>query len=524
MEVPTTKPAFVASDIKVRPEGFKVTGSTVFTQEQLLARLSEFRGKELDFNGLADVAAALKRFYVDAGYPLTDVYFPEQRFAAQGGTVEFVVVEARVGKVRVAVGSGVQVASDLLRGLVEWHLTPGQLITQTGLDRPVLLLRDMPGISATANVTPGQSVGLADITVNVAAQGSPTSFSVGLDNFGADDVGRYRVTLNGSVDNLLGYGDTASASVQPTDKSGTVLYRLGYRAAVGPAGTKANLGFSHSKYKLGGAFAGLNASGDAKMLSIAGIHPLARTRNNNVFLQIGADAKRLRDESGGIAPERSVDVGKFGLLGSFAGGGLAVGATTSYSLMYSAGRLNIRDAATLQQDQLPTGPGTQGTFQKFNLELQRVEYMSDTLTLLASLAGQASSKNLTSAEKLSLTGPQAVRGYAGASETVVDEGAVISLEMRQRLAGFQPFGATASVSVFYDYGLGFLHKVRSATTNSLFVGAVNRVEVDSVGIGASLGIEGNFFVNASYSRRSGGPVFTSGSDSKQFWLSAVKFF
>jgi hemolysin activation/secretion protein len=524
VDVPAVKPAFVATNIKVRPDSFSVTGSTVFTPEQLAARLSEFRGKELDFNGLADAAAAVKRMYVDAGYPLTDVYFPEQRFAAQGGTVTFAVVEARIGKARAVVAPGVAVSAEHIKSLVEWHLAPGQLITQAGLDRPVLLLRDMPGLTATANVTPGDAVGLADITVNVAAQGASNSFSAGLDNFGSEDLGRYRLTLNGSVDNLLGYGDTASASIQPTDGSGTLLYRLGYRASIGPAGTKASIGFSHSRYKLGGAFAGLNASGDAKLLTVAAIHPLLRSRNNNVFLQVGADAKRLRDESGGIAPERSVNLGKLGLLGSFAGGGLAVGATTSYSLTYSAGRLNIRDADTLKADQLPTGPGTQGSFSKVNLEVQRVEYLSDTLSLQASLAGQTASRNLTSAEKLSLTGPQAVRGYAAIADTVVDEGVVVSLELRHRLAGFQPFGATTSVSLFYDYGQGSLHKVRTAATNSLYVGAVNRVTVDSYGIGASMGIEGNFFINAGVSRRSGGPVFTSGSESNQFWFSAVKFF
>jgi hemolysin activation/secretion protein len=527
VEVPVAKPAFVATNIKVRPEAFRVTGSTVFTPEQLAARLSEFRGKELDFNGLADAAAAIKRLYVDEGYPLTDVYFPEQRFAAQGGTIEFAVVEARIGKAQVAVAPGVPVSASLIKSLVEWHLTPGQLITQAGLDRPVLLLRDMPGITATANVTPGSVIGQADVTVNVTAQGRATSFSAGLDNFGAEDVGRYRLSFNGSVDNLLGYGDTASASLQPTSRSGTLLYRLGYRAPIGPAGTKANLGFSHSKYKLGGDFAGLNALGDAKMLTLAAIHPLLRTRNNNVFLQAGADVKRLRDESGSgadlVAPERSVNVGKLGVLGSFAGGGLSVGATTSYSLTVSSGRLNIRDQATREADQLATGPGTQGSFRKVNLELQRVEYMSDTLTLLGSLAAQTASRNLTSAEKLSLTGPQAVRGYAAVSDTVVDEGAVVSLELRQRLAGFQPFGATTSVSIFYDYGQGTLNKVRNATTNSLFVGTTNRVKVDSFGIGASLGIEGDFFINATVSRRAGDPIFP-GSDTNQFWFSAVKFF
>lgn len=517
------RPAFVASDVKIRPAGFRVSGSTVFTAEQLQAQVAEFRNKELDFNGLADVAAKIKRFYVDAGYPLTDVYFPEQSFAAQGGTVEFAVIEARIGKVSVVVAPGARVRPDYIRSLVEWHLAPGQLITQAALDRPVLLLRDMPGSTATANVTPGAAVGQADITVTVSPQGRRTAASVGFDNFGAEDIGQYRFTLNGSVDNLLGYGDTTSVSVQPTDQSGTVLYRLGYRSGIGPGGTKASLSFSHSKYQLGGAFATLNASGDAKILAGALIHPLVRSRANNVFFQLGGDVKRLRDESGGTAPERHVNVGKFGLLGNTAGPGLTLGATTSYSLLYNVGQLSIRDAATLAQDQLATGPGTQGAFRKFNIELQRVEYLSDTVTMLGSFAGQTSSKNLTSAEKLSLTGPTAVRGYVAGSDTVVDQGMVMSVEVRQRL-GYSPFGAALNVSAFYDYGVGYLHKTRSATTNSIYVGAENRVSVDSWGIGASLGMEGNFFVNATLAWRLGGPTFTGNSSKSQFWLSAVKAF
>lgn len=528
VSIPVVRPAAVASKIKVKPDAFRVTGSTVFTAEQFATRLAEFRGKELDFNGLADAAAALKRMYVDAGYPLTDVYFPEQTFAAQGGTIEFSVVEARLGKASVELADGVPVNSELIKSLVDWHLTPGQQVTQAGFDRPVLLLRDMPGITATANVTPGSAAGLADVTVKVAQQGASSSFSAGIDNFGSEDIGQYRFSLNASFDNLLGRGETTEISVQPTSSSDTLLYRLGYRMPIGPAGTKVNIGASHSKYKLGGAFEGLGASGDLKMLTLAAIHPLVRSRDSNLFLLVGTDVKRLRDETrdafGGTAPERSVSLGKIGLIGSFAGAGLAVGASSNYSLTYSIGTLNIRDAATLQADQAPTGPGTQGSFSKVNLELQRTEFLSDTLTLQASLAGQMASRNLTSAEKLSLTGPRAVRGYGLVSDTVVDQGMVVSFELRQRLAAFQPFGATTSVSLFYDYGLGDLHKVRTATTNSVFVDVPNRVEVDSFGIGASLGIEGNFYINAGVSRRVRGPVLTSGSDASRVWFSAIKFY
>jgi len=523
-DLPAAEPALVASDIRIRPADFQVTGVTVFTPEELRSRLSEFRDRELDVQGLARAAASLRRLYLEAGYPLTDVCFPEQRFAAQGGTVEIAVVEARLGRVRVTLAPGVAVSAQRIRDLVQWHLRPGELVTQAGLDRPVLLLRDMPGISATADVSPGEATGQVDVTVQVRPQGTPTSFSLALDNHGMQDVGRWRLTFTGSVDNLLGGGDTLSVSLQPASRSGTVLYRLGYRATVAPAGTRALLTFSHSQYRLGGAFAGLNASGHGRMGTLAIIHPLVRGRRWNAAVHVGAEARRLRDEAAGMAPERAVDVGKLGLLGSFADAGLFAEAITRFSLAGIMGRSSILDAATLQADQAPTGPGTQGTFRKFNLELQRLERVTGTLTLTASAAAQWASRNLTSAEKLALTGPQAVRCEPAAADTVVDQGLVLTLEMHHRLAAVQPFGGTARVAVFHDRGLGWLHKVRSATTNSLFVGAANRVDVAAWGLAASVNREGNFAIEASVARGVSRQTASRGRDPVQFWLSAATSF
>jgi len=414
---------------------------------------------------------------------------------------------------------------------VQSHLVPGSLITQQGLDRPVLLLRDLPGATATANVTPGAAAGEADITVTVSPQGQATAASASFDNFGAESTGRYRFGLTGSIDNLSGYGDTTSLTVQPSltpqsgEKSTTVLYRLGHRSSVGSAGTKAALSYSHSKYQLGGAFSTLQAAGDAKIFSGAVIHPLVRSRAQNVFLHAGADAKHLRDQTVGSSPERRVNATKLGVLGNAAGSGLARGGVTNYSLMLTFGRLDIRDPSTLAQDR--SGPGTNGSFGKINLEVQRVEYLSDNLSLHGTLSRQSASKNLTSAEKLSLTGPAAVRGYGIDSESVVDSGTVISLELRRRLE-FSPFGSQLSVSAFYDYADGD----RLKNPDRVGATASNRVYFNSLGVGASMGTEGNYFLNATLARRLGGPKFyapgsasdESASSKTQFWLSVAKVF
>ena len=95
------------------------------------------------------MADRIKRRYIKAGYILTDVYFPEQSIDAEGGTVEFVVVEARIGQVRVTnhdpkAGISKETAESVLRA----YLPAGTLISQYRLDRPILLLRDLSGVDA----------------------------------------------------------------------------------------------------------------------------------------------------------------------------------------------------------------------------------------------------------------------------------------------------------------------------------------------------------------------------------------
>ena len=104
---------------------------------------------------------------------------------------------------------------------------------------------------------------------------------------------------------------------------------------------------------------------------------------------------------------------------------MAQGSFTSYAARLTAGHVSL-DAGSQAVDQGPGGLRTAGQFGKLNLEAQHMRFWRNGLSLLASFQGQLASKNLVSAEKMSLGGPAGVRGYP-VGEAVGDSGALLGL-------------------------------------------------------------------------------------------------
>ena len=498
------KRAFVGGDIKVTPSAFRFTGNTLVPDAELQAVVAGLIGKEIDFNGLADAAASLRQLFATKGYVLTDVYFPEQQFSATGGVVEFAVVEARIGSVTVNVARGSGVSQSFAISLARTYLVAGAPISQYMLDKPILLLRDMAGTDAEATVVPGTNPGEANVEILVTPRGSRFEPYVSVDNFGPRSAGEYRVAAGVTVNAPFGMGDLLVARVQAADRSGNPLYRLSYGLAVGSFGTKVTASYTESEYVLGEQFADLGASGKAKVAALSVVHPLVRGRFTNLFATGSLEDKELTDDLLLISShqQKRVAMGRVGLLGNHSDRTLA-GATTSFSVTVSAGRLRL-NAAALTDDQGVNGAHTSGEFQKINLELQRVQYVSPRSSVLLNLTGQYASKNLTPSERLSLGGPNGVRGYP-IGEGVGDVGVLASVEYRYQTS-LKLAGEALNLTAFYDYGSIRTDRVRNDTTLQSSLGTANSLSLDSLGIGVLLGREGNYLLTAALATRVGGPV------------------
>lgn len=531
----TTLPALPAtrtlgsSSVELTPAGFRFTGNTLVSDAELQAVVAPLIGTRVDFDGLAAAADALRRVYAAKGHVLTDVFLPEQAFGSAGGVVVFAVVEARLGAARVKVAAGSGVSQAYASALVANYLRPGVALTQTELDQPVLLLRDMAGSAAQATVVPGARAGEADVEITVAMNGPRVESYVSVDNMGTRSTGEYRFAAGVTLFAPLGLGDVLSARVQAADRSGNSLYRLSYGAALGPFATKLTASYTESAYALGEQFTHLDASGKAQVAALAALQPMLRSRFMNLFASATLESKTLNDNLGQFGPPsaKRVALARLGLLGNHSdrSAGLFAGGTTSFSATASAGHLRLDAQTALADIGSPAafGPRTADAFYKFNVELQHIEYLSERASVVLGFIGQAASKNLTSAEKISLGGPQGARGYP-IGEGVGDDGLLVALEFRY-LTALRLAGEPLSLTAYADHGSIRRDHVRDATTLNQATQA-NSLSLNSVGVGMLLGRESNYVVTAALATRLGGPQpNTADADSRaRLWLLMQKWF
>jgi hemolysin activation/secretion protein len=503
------------SSVRVTPTAFRIQGNTLFSEAQLQANVAEFVGKPTDMDGLLKAAAAVRRFYRERGYLLTEAYLPQQQLAAAGGTVVIQVLEARVGKVAVRV-EGDGLSESLANRIVRTHLHTGDHISEYALDKPILLLRDLSGFDASASVEPGTAVGEADITVVVKPFGPRFDGSIGADNFGVRSAGTIRAYANANINNPTGNGDQVSMRVQASENSDTNLYRLGYSIAVGGYGTRLGLSATKTEYALGKQFATLGAFGDAKVFGLSATHPFIRSRANNVLGAITLERKDLSDITSfpATAKDTRVDSVRLSLLGNFVDD-IGKPSFNSYALNLVHGKVDL-DAANLAIDQSPSGLGTAGSFTKLNVEAVRTMYFSAASRLVTSFQGQVASKNLVSAEKFTLGGPTGVRGYP-VGEGVGDAGAIINLEYQHQLPKFGGVNVPLTASVFYDWG-----RIRYNQNNTTGI-TPNSESLGSVGVGLTAGTFGNYLVTTQLAWRTDRAPLSDPDRRPRVWVSVQKW-
>lgn len=513
------KPALpVSPQLRVLVKEFTFTGNTIYSDDQLRAVTKEFLNKELDFEGLNDAATAVRAYYRSRGYFLAQAYLPQQ--AIRNGVVQIGVIEGRIGQVELEKKPSVTISDRLLAGIVATHLKQGEIITETGLERPLLLINDLPGAQVTSEIRPSRTIGAADLRVNVDQVQDRFNGFVDADNYGNRFTGEYRIGANLNWNSPLHYGDQATFRGFVSDE-GMWFTRFAYLVPVGYYGTRLGASYSKFEYELSKDFASLQANGEGEVKSIYAFHPVVRTRNSNFIAQLSYEDKRLVDrvESTGSLEQRDISDWKLGAVGDFRDGFLG-GGLNAYAITYTVGNLGIAPPAVAAADAAAgTGRNTLGDFRKINIDGRRLQRITDNASFLLAFSGQRASKNLASAEKMSLGGPNGVRAYP-VGEATADDAVIVTAEARYIVPGVKLLNGDFTASGFIDYGLAKLNH------EPLPSDAENYRELTGAGFGLSAGRDGDFIVRSSIAWRvtQSLPQSDKADRTPRVWVQAVKWF
>ncbi len=520
---PEPKPALGAQPkLRVKVAGFKFSGNTLIPETRLMEKVQEFVGKELNFEGLNDAATEVRAYYRSRGYFLAQAYLPEQTI--RNGVVEITIIEGRWGTIELDRKPATAISARLLAGIIGAHLQQGGVITETGLERPLLLINDLPDATVTTELRPSETVGAANLRVNVDPGAGPINGFVDADNHGNRFTGEYRFGVSANWNNPLQWGDRATIRAFTTDEK--MWYgRVAYDIPVGYWGTRVGLSYSRFDYALSKDFASLLASGEGEVSSLYGFHSVIRTRNTNLLLNFGTENKKLVDRIQSSTPitltEQNIYTYKLGVVGDFRdaafGGGL-----NAYGVSFTWGNLGTTAAAAGTDTR-----NTEGNFKKWNVDLRRQQRVTENVSLLLSGSGQLASRNLASAEKTSLGGPNGVRAYP-VGEATADSGLVTQTELRYIVPGTKILGGDITVFGFFDYGYAKINQIPAKDpVTGLQTDSENVRSFSGYGLGGSLGKDGDFLMRISASWAHTYDEHAQSDTARRVprvWMQAIKWF
>ena len=416
---------------------FHLLGNTLLGEAQLQSVLAGFLNRPLSFADLQLAAAAVAERYRLAGW-VVRAYLPKQEI--EGTSVIIQIIEGRFGATLIDGEAPTHLPVAQALRYIEARQHVGDPINANAIERAVMLLDDLPGISATSTFREGKDEGETDLVLKLV----DTSVLVGnaeADNTGSRSTGAERLSGNLYLESLASRGEQFSLNLTKTQ--GSTYARLGLTTPLGFDGLRFGINTSHLAYNvITPESAALDVRGTAQTTGLEASYPVLRGRDANLNLLANLDHKSFDNgTNNGSTSSYHINVANLSLNGN-AFDDLWGGGANSASLALLAGRVDLTDSANQAADAASTQ--TEGRYHKWKLSLSRNQSISDALSLYAQYSMQGADRNLDSSEKLTLGGTSGVRAYPG-GEGSGAQGKTFSLEVRLRLPeGF-------NLNAFYDW-------------------------------------------------------------------------
>lgn len=485
-----------------------ISGNTLFDSTVLHALVKDAEGTSQTLLQVKALADRITDYYRNEGYPLSRAVIPQQ--SIENGLVQIQVIEARLGDV--SIDNSSRVNDGLIESTAK-QLTAGEAIAQESLERTLLLLNDLPGTNISANLSAGKEAGSTDL--NVSATPAPMiAGRVTLDGYGNRFINRERIGASVSVFNPIGLGDVLSLSVITTGKR--MQYGLiDYNLALNGYGTRLGASYGALHYALGDEISALRAHGQAQTGDLWVRHPFVRSAKANLYGTVKYNYADLEDrvDAAFIKNDRHVKTWSGILNGDFRDGAFG-GGINSMSIQFTNGQVKFDDPIAEIADSVTAN--TDGSFSKWNINLNRLQAINAKTSLWLSISGQIAEDNLDSSQKMVFGGPFSVRAYdTGAISG--DNGVIGTVELRRSLGNFH--GLIQGVA-FADVGQVRVNDKPWATATG-----DNRASLSGVGLGVNWFGNKQWAAKASLATSTGSRAdLTKDADNSIAWLEVSKGF
>jgi len=520
-----SRAAASASGERIRVSAFLVNGVTRFSQEDIAGVLKPFVGKELDTLGIHRAADELNRHYREAGYFAAKVFIPPQDVA---DTIRLEVYEGYLDSQGIeVVNKGKRVKSSVVQDILETNIRSDEPINRASYERALLIAEDLPGVTTSSTLYPGEYVGSARLRTTLSDL-PLFAGNVDLDNFGAESTGQWRLGTTLYLNSPTLVGDQLVARLVTSGSRSNYAY-LTYLRPISSYGTRLGASVDYFNYDADHLNNLGYSNGHASDMRLYLTHPIIRSRHGNLNLRTDLSQLNIDDSNDlQVNGQRRINSLTVALQGdddhAWAGAGLTV-----FGASVTTGSVDIEGNTSYRNLDNATS-ATDGGFTRVNLNLSRLQHLSAHWSIFGRLAGQWASTNLDSSQKFYVGGATSVSGYP-VGEASGDSGADAHLELRREFVA--PWNGTLTAGLFYQHGWVKTHENPWSGWQGTNPIIQNDITLKSFGLMASTTLDGAWVARALVGRQAGGnnmrdPNTGEASDGStkryRLWLQVIRYF
>ncbi len=414
-----------ADNIKFNFGGVLIEGAQTYSKAELLPLYENMIGTEISLTDLYAIANRMTLKYRNDGYILTQVVVPPQTI--DNGVATLQVVEGFIDNITIQGDEESEYALDLIRDYAR-RISTGSAMNVADMERQLLLINDLPGVDARSIISPSATTpGAADILVIV--ERDPFEAALGVNNHGSRFLGQLQTNGIARVNSVLGLNEQITAQIVAAPDAGLELAygSLGYKMPVGSYGTTLAVIGSITETDPGFTLRQFDVEGLSRSVILRAEHPIIRSRNTNIFGRFQFDWRNVESKNNIELTRRDrIRALRAGLQAEFLDRLLGV-AVNSFDFQISQG-IDVFGASD-EGDANMTRAAGDPTFTKANIELQRLQRITNQVNVVLTGRGQLSNNPLLSSEEFGLGGISTVRGY-DPSEVVGDDGIGGSIEIQ----------------------------------------------------------------------------------------------
>lgn len=269
-----------AENLRFHLSGIILEGNAALPTAELEALYAGVLDTDVSLADLYGIAARITAAYRAAGYIISQALIPAQRI--EGGRATIRIVEGFIDQVTV---DGEDPSGRILA--MGRRIAATQPLTAAMLERYVLLIQDMAGVSVRSVLAPSPSVmGAADLTLIVTRD--PVDGYVAVDNRGSGNLGPLQITTGLQLNNPLGL-DGKAGLILFTAPVGEEFYFIQGNVVqpIGSDGLALNVSASLSRTHPGGDLAIFDNDGKSVSFDVGFDDPVVRSRALSVYLSFG---------------------------------------------------------------------------------------------------------------------------------------------------------------------------------------------------------------------------------------------